>query len=102
MGHFVVSCMIRDTAVTSLRLPLSEGVRRLTQWGGSDLARSPVTEDNHPQSERHRNQGDLKQLCNWEQNCKSTIRKLDSVFLGGMKLSNSSALVENAPLARSM
>jgi hypothetical protein len=81
--------MARETAATSLKVKLNEGVHRLTQWAGFDLIGSIVTEDDHLRGERHVSQGDVNRLCNWGQHNKSTMPKLDSVFLRGMKLSNS-------------
>ena len=54
----------------------------------SDTTLYSVTEDNHPSGEARASQGDLNQLCNWEQHCKSKMPRLDSALLRGMKLSN--------------
>ena len=55
----------------------------------SDTTLYSVMGGNHPRGESHASQGDPNQLCNWEQHCKSTMPKMVSGFLRGMKLSNS-------------
>jgi hypothetical protein len=85
--YCVVSSMAWDTSVWSLHPQLSGGVHRLTRLVCCDQAGSSVKGHNHPRGERHTSEGDLNQLCNWEQQCKSTMPKLDSVLPRDMKLS---------------